>query len=258
MDLLLCYDSDDSSTARNQPSDLEAPADPSVGKAQRDEQLQLDATSTTASERGGDQRGHVEIVTNFTFTRSEPHVRGNWAGHVFVRVQSRGIIEGASSAVLRFGELLERGGYSCVLCRHESHHLSLSRPFYLQEASIESFVYILRDRLQYQQAFSLKVSNQGLCFVNEDRNRTFWALPVETSDDLLATVHAVDEALQHFNQPTYYDPPSFHVSVASVPLLVTDLSTLKDSQCRGTNQQSVRSICCSFGTTKVIDIPLSY
>jgi Uncharacterised conserved protein len=136
--------------------------------------------------------------------------------------------------------------------------LSLSRPFYLQEASIESFVSILRDRLQYQQAFSLKVPNQGMCLVNEDRNRSFWALPVETSDDLVATVHAVNEALQHFNQLTYYDPPLFHVSVASVPLLLPELSTFKDSQCHGSNQLPVRSICCTFGSTKDIEIPLSY
>jgi U6 snRNA phosphodiesterase len=250
MDLLLDYDSDDSSAE----PDLGAPVDPNYVDAQRVGQRQAASTKTAAQ---GDV-GRVEIVTNFTFTRAEPHVRGNWAGHVFVRVESREALEGASSAVLRFRDLLEGDGYSCVLCKHEHYHLSLSRPFYLQEASIESFVSILHDRLHYQQAFTLKVLNRGLCFANESRNRTFWALPVETSDDLLSTVQAVDEALKHFNQPTYYNPPSFHVSVASVPLLVTEERILTEPQGLGSNQQAVHSISCTFGTTKTFEISLSH
>jgi hypothetical protein len=111
-------------------------------------------------------------------------------------------------------------------------------------------------RLQCQETFSLNVSVQGRCLINEDGTRTFWALPVQATDDLLSTVRIVDDVLRQYGQPTYYDPPLFHVSVASVPLAVANSKSIDEAESWGSAYLTVREVSCAFGTTKQFDILL--
>ena len=53
---------------------------------------------------------------------------------------------------------------------------------------------------------------------NEQSTRSFVCLPVaDREGGLQKLVDASDEVLRQFRQPTYYDKPIFHVSIASFP-----------------------------------------
>jgi hypothetical protein len=227
------------------------------------------------------QRGSVTIVSDreaqsqSLFVRAQPHVRGNWAGHVFVRIpissssttsttgtaapsdssDSSSVSADESEAdsswqsavnesVAMFRDDLERAGYTGTLVPHEHCHLSLSRPFYLQVASIDSFIQKLTERLQLcpvttvrilasnnykykdgddddddKSSKSNKQKQQSNILVNDDQTRSFWTWPVlhqqQSNAALLQIVQAVNAVLKIYNQPVYYDPPHFHVSLAS-------------------------------------------
>lgn len=226
-------------------------------------------TTATSSSLNSTNRS-VEIVTKCpSFVRGHPHVRGNWSGLVFVKVGGgKGLDNQVSRSVEAFRQLLiSRTNFSGQIYRHDHLHLSLSRPFYLQESSIDSFVALLRERLQFQSSFAVSLSfkNQHCCLINDDNTRSFWVWPIvaATTNELTVLVRHIDEVLQRYHQPTYYDPPLFHVSVASIPEAVTvpqGLVTVKEKEVVDCNLGSailhVTEIVCTFGTTKEFVIPL--
>lgn len=271
MDLLHRYDSDEDSsnakdklTARNNSPRAGSPSPASASDSHQSafcssERQTASSTAIEANIQPSVKRsrtGRVTIVSECTFIRAEPHVRGNWAAHVFLAASFKGVLRQVTDSIVKFRGLLERTGYSGSLMRHETFHLSLSRPFFLQEANIDSFVCSLRDRLQFQSSFSLSVNLQGRCFVNDERTRSFWAWPVQPTDDLLSTVKHVDEVLKRYDQPLYYDPPRFHISIASVPVTVVNPQELEEKECHGLVHLNVSAITCIFGTTKISTIPL--
>jgi hypothetical protein len=213
-------------------------------------------------------RGSVTIVSDrdaasqALFVRAQPHVRGNWAGHVFVRIPistaRSTAVAGApeeesdsssdedsdtvsswqsavSESVAIFRNDLERAGYTGTLVQHEHCHLSISRPFYLQVASIDSFVEKLTARLQFCPVTTVRIlasNNYNFCdklssniLVNDDQTRSFWTWPVVPNAALLQIVQSVNAVLQSYNQPVYYDPPHFHVSLASFVASTTAAAT---------------------------------
>jgi hypothetical protein len=212
-------------------------------------------------------RGSVTIVSDrdaasqSLFVRAKPHVRGNWAGHVFVRIPISSTtttttvkeeFDSSSSedesdtdsswqavvndSVATFRNDLERAGYTGTLVQHEHCHLSLSRPFYLQVASIDSFVEKLTERLQLCPVTTIRIlaSNNynssankfsSNILVNDDQTRSFWTWPVAQNAALLQIVQSVNAVLQSYNQPVYYDPPHFHVSLASFVATTTATTT---------------------------------
>lgn len=240
MDLLQHYDSS-SSDDDDDKSQKKRPAE--------------DCTATsyiTADKRP--TRGSVTIVSDrdavsqSLFVRAQPHVRGNWAGHVFVRIpistttvpseeessssssssssdDESGTVSSWQSAVNQsvatYRNDLERAGYTGTLVQHTQHcHLSLSRPFYLQVASIDSFVDQLTARLQLCPVTTIRIlsgnnNDSSNILVNEDCSRSFWTWPIQHTVELLQMVQAVNVVLQSYHQPVYYDPPHFHLSLAS-------------------------------------------
>jgi hypothetical protein len=172
------------------------------------------------------------------FVRSQPHVPGNWAGHVFVKLaphasSSAAVWQEAEAKGLdRIRNRLESSynGSSCVVVVHEpmNWHVSLSRPFYLQAAFIDSFVKELGQSLATSAVATSRtvriLPHECTLLVNDDKTRSFWVWPVQPSlEDL---VRIVDRVLLLYKQPTYYQPAHFHISVASVP---EDLSNVRNS-----------------------------
>jgi len=104
-----------------------------------------------------------------------------------------------------------------------SIHVSLSRPFALQLPSMESFVEKLQSRLQHFPPLTLAFRpSHARVLVNDSGTRSFWVWPMDTttatttSTQLLAMVQEINAVLGMYNQPPYYDPPIFHISLASV------------------------------------------
>jgi len=186
--------------------------------------------------------------------------------------------------------------------QEEELHISLSRPFYLQAANLEPFVQCLGTKLSQAAVPPFALSLPGLnydgdsppCSLlhNDERTRSFAVQPVVAAPPsaLREIVRHVDSCLALYRQPPYYDPPVFHVSLASfVPAVapaheeaaVRLAACWKNSGSRGTNndesslplggendsassgeeedddgQHFITEIYCKFGTTKVYTIPL--
>ncbi|XP_056381348.1 U6 snRNA phosphodiesterase 1 isoform X2 [Hyla sarda] len=137
------------------------------------------------SQHFDDASKHGRRVRNFR------HERGNWASYVYAVFHPQE----------EFGEMLEEVIYAArkhgiVLTKMEEFHISLSQTVIFRHHWIKPFVQSLRERL---------------CSVN----RTFLGLEVSTGhQQLLDIVSEVDKSLQEFNLETFYENPSFHVSLA--------------------------------------------
>lgn len=235
------------------------------------------------------KRGAVKILPSSQapadlFVRSIPHKRGHWSGHIRVPVKFSGSIssligpEAVSSSVHKFQKQLEKSGIEGTLIQHESIHFSLSKYFSLQLGSIESFVKNLTSRLAVERfsMSSLVVDTSGIVLVNDEHTRSFYGWRVCPNPCLLRILQHVDDTLSSYNQPKYYDPPIFHISLASiagdVSFVMNDnesdddhhssSSSSSDNNDDGDNDVpaalhlKLDEIQCKFGTTKQFSIRL--
>ncbi|XP_069073539.1 U6 snRNA phosphodiesterase 1 isoform X2 [Pleurodeles waltl] len=103
--------------------------------------------------------------------------------------------------------------YGVVLTKMEEFHISLSRTVVLRHHWISLFVQSLRDKLLPTHRFFC-VTNQLKVYTNEERNRTFLGLEVSSGyAELQDLVWEVDRVLQEFDLETFYENPSFHLSL---------------------------------------------
>jgi hypothetical protein len=269
-----------------------------------DQQGQVTLVSAGSNQQQQHTDRSTAAVSPAAFTRSQPHIRGNWAGHVFIHVHANTSnckarpsvqkINHASSlrslsdqAVHQWKDKLETangfvtdGG---VLAVHELIHISLSRTLYLQQGNIASFIQQLSERLQFVEPGWVALANStNKILVNDDRTRSFLTWPVQTTRPVLfleTLVEHVNAVLTRYQQPTYYDPPLFHVSLASIPGVVvldstattTTTNRLNDPKMRtgissdGSSPRQrttilhhfyVKEIHCTFGSTHSFSIPL--
>eukprot|EP00978_Attheya_sp_CCMP212_P023776 scaffold73571_cov54-Attheya_sp.AAC.2 len=176
--------------------------------------------------------------------RSVPHIRGNWAGHVFVPISGSGeqllgrVHSLARRTIQRFSHFLQEvvteekssspsNDKDVTLVPHSEWHLSLSRPFYLPLASIHSFRLELQTRLaQYATPTTcccLTLGPEVVLLTNDEGTRTFLCLQASSSSTsstvwvrrLISNV--VNPILQDYGQEPYYETPHIHVSIASIP-----------------------------------------
>jgi hypothetical protein len=213
-----------------------------------------------------------ELSKQQLFERQQPHVSGNWAGHVFITIPKNIDLEHEQQrAADAWKERLEREGWTGPMLLHKDEegklrkgmHLSLSRPFYLQRGSIESFVESLRERLKYTEKgwVRLDYSDEGTkLFTNDDNSRTFLVWRIEDVENFLTSlVNDIDKVLERYGAAPYYHPPQFHVSVASIPDTCSAIKLLdrkSDEDGPGVMAIPVSDIHCTFGTTEHFVIPL--
>ena len=228
-------------------------------------------------------------ATNALFVRSVPHRKGHWSGHVMVPVlidsSSPFLQQQQQKTIHKFQKELEQRGYSGTLVQHESLHLSLSKFFSLQLGCIEPFVQRLKTRLQHQHSTRLFMdtnynynynnnNNQETnILVNDEKTRSFLGWNVVPNSDLFRLVGHVDDVLKSYNQPSYYQPPRFHVSIASFPGNLKDMSPMNENNDKEEEDEedsidddnddhnhryciNVDRVWCKFGTTKSYEIPL--
>jgi 2'-5' RNA ligase len=212
------------------------------------------------------KRGSVKIVLSNqvspdVFVRAQPHQRGHWAGHVRVPFTSLSS-ETLQGALSKFRHRLERAGYSGVVVQHEHLHLSVSRPFSMQLAFIESFVQQLTERLRHERSTRLFIDTTGILLVNDDKTRSFFGWKVRPNLILERMLRHVDQVLGNYNQPPYYDPPTFHISIASVSGNISEQYRWEEEDRSDDSEDEealflpIEQIHCNFGTTKVHIIDL--
>ncbi|XP_061533318.1 U6 snRNA phosphodiesterase 1 isoform X2 [Phycodurus eques] len=123
--------------------------------------------------------------------RSFKHERGNWATYVYFPYKPEE----------EFGELMEvllstAAAFGVVLTAQEEFHLSLSQTVVLRHHWIQPFI-------------------QGLKAGLVPYKRTFLGMEVATGHaELLNVVRVVDRTLTDYHLDTFYQDPSFHVSLA--------------------------------------------
>jgi len=212
------------------------------------------------------------------FIRTTPHTRGNWSGHVFCQVHHQDQEEASSFMIQGFRNELARVGWTGAIILHakDDLHVSLSRPFVLQQANIENFVRELTNQLMGVPKTTLHVmscyqNKHPLLLVNDSGTRSFWGWSLSTNPVMQHIIACVDRALAKYQQPAYYDPPLLHVSLASIPGVVppefsteriVDWMNMSTDICDEEgiilpNPVPVEQVICTFGTTKKYIISLS-
>mmetsp|Transcript_8315 Transcript_8315/g.12805 ORF Transcript_8315/g.12805 Transcript_8315/m.12805 type:complete len:245 (-) Transcript_8315:218-952(-) len=237
MDLLRVYSSDDSSSETTSHSQQNTAKKQDLGCVTI---VSLQGSKTT------------------TFQRNVPHIRGNWSGHVFSEFnedQANWLDECAEESIERFRCALERSGWSGDVMSHlcSGLHISFTRPFFLQLASVQSFHDDLKDVLVYEHACSLSVETE-IVLSNEEGTRSFFGWKLADNQWLKTITNHVDTVMAKYNQRKYYNPPIFHVSIASVSGAVPDevqtiLDNFEDSLVLA-SALKIQTIYCTFGTTK--------
>mmetsp|Transcript_10415 Transcript_10415/g.28677 ORF Transcript_10415/g.28677 Transcript_10415/m.28677 type:complete len:270 (-) Transcript_10415:82-891(-) len=221
----------------------------------------LSATSTTADD--------IQIVTRdeappTLFHRTVPHQRGCWWTHVYIPIhpsviKADGLLQGR---LMDARHIVASAGLEGPLVRHEEFHISLSRHFALQQGSIDRCVQALRERLQYERTTCVALSSQNVVLVNDERTRGFvvWRCS-HGMDHLKRLVGHVDHVLRQYGVEPYYDPPIFHISIASFP----GSANLSNGAAQPSPSDDasppivpvdVSNIMCSFGNNKFYTIPL--
>lgn len=223
--------------------------------------LILDYSSSEESQPDEPCRGSVTIVSIHEappFERRVPHIPGNWSGHVFSELDGGDWNE--QTSVEQFRVALERAGWSGTVVAHTGLHISLSRPFFLQLASIASFQKELVDNLRHERSLVVKVQEHTI-LENDEGTRSFFVWKLFDHPGLQAIVTCIDDAMRKYKQPEYYHPPTFHVSLASIKGKVPNEAVMR--QIRFYDQKeachaliNLSTITCTFGTTKRLDIAM--
>lgn len=141
--------------------------------------------------------------------RSFKHERGNWATYVYLPYHPED----------EFVELLEEllaiaKTHAVVLNPQEEFHLSVSQTVVLRHHWIQPFTQSLRKGLLNCRRFVCTAERLKV-YCNAERTRTFLGLEVCTGHaQLLDLVQTVDKTMSEFGLDTFYEKPSFHVSLA--------------------------------------------
>lgn len=141
--------------------------------------------------------------------RTFPHERGNWATHVYVPYEATEEFQDLLDVLLAHAQ-------TCAprLVRMEAFHLSLSHSVVLRHHWILPFVQALKERLASSQRF-LFTADRVKIYTNQEKTRTFVGLEVTSGHaQFLDLVSEVDQVMEEFELPTFYQDPSFHISLA--------------------------------------------
>jgi len=245
------------------------------------------------------------------FIRSTPHIRGNWCGHVFFELDNdapmaQSLQKAASIKIQCLRQILDKKKlydsqifpHHCMpslspsteeSSRKKGFHISLSRPFYLQNQSIVPFVHQLQSLLNLESTTNctLDISNvYGITpddiLVNDDETRSFLVFTSPLLNQYLKRIlNCVNEILIQYCQKEYYKSPKIHVSIASIKGNVKALLFDNDDNDNHDNHHDTEipqtdsdsdseemvdlpetmtfpldQIVCTFGTTKRFVIPL--
>lgn len=142
--------------------------------------------------------------------RSFPHVRGNWATFVYVNYHHH--TEAVFNLLKKIEEVVLTKVDTCHRC--DDLHISLSKTFVLKYHLISTFSSSLQKVLSTVESFDIGFAAVKV-YCNEDQSRTFLSLDVDpfSHKNLLNVSKKVDDVLTEFQLPTFYEDPSFHMSL---------------------------------------------
>ena len=134
--------------------------------------------------------------------RAFGHEPNNWASYVYIDLQDCDLDEAKNFIVKELD-----------LEPIEHHHLSISRVVSLRHHWIEPFIQSLKSQLEHNKSFYISLDKLQV-YSNDDRTRTFVGLEASVGNkELQKLTYSVDKCLKEYNLPSFYYPPSFHVSL---------------------------------------------
>ncbi|KAM6224544.1 U6 snRNA phosphodiesterase 1 isoform 2-T2 [Rhynchocyon petersi] len=141
--------------------------------------------------------------------RTFPHERGHWATYVYLPYEASEEFQELLDVMLPHALM-----YVPQLVRMEEFHLSLSQSVVLHYHWIIPFIQTLKDRVASFHRFFF-TANQVKIYTNQEKTRTFVGLEVTFGHtQFLSLVSEVDRVMEEFSLATFYQDPSFHVSLA--------------------------------------------
>ncbi|XP_005388562.2 PREDICTED: U6 snRNA phosphodiesterase isoform X2 [Chinchilla lanigera] len=156
-----------------------------------------------------DDRPEEDSAKHGGRVRTFPHERGNWATHVYVPYEAREEFPDLLDVLLPHAQT-----YVPRLVRMEAFHLSLSQSVVLRHHWILPFMQALKDRVASFERF-LFTANRVKIYTNQEKTRTFVGLEVTSGHaQFLDLVSEVDRVMEEFDLTTFYQDPSFHISLA--------------------------------------------
>ncbi|KAI1904537.1 hypothetical protein AGOR_G00006660 [Albula goreensis] len=136
--------------------------------------------------------------------RTFQHERGNWATYVYLPYFPDEVFLDLVGEMTR---VVSAHGLSLTWA--EEFHVSLSQTVVLRHHWIQPFILSLRKCLASYPAERMKV------YTNHEETRTFLGVEVTYGHaQLLELVKAVDQTMEEFSLSTFYENPSFHISLA--------------------------------------------
>ncbi|CEP14315.1 hypothetical protein [Parasitella parasitica] len=133
--------------------------------------------------------------------RSVPHQHNSWATYVYCKVDLSSEVQKLLPH-LKEAELLPE------------HHISLSRPVYLQKHQLNSFKAAVRASLRNSSRFYISFA-QVSQLTNDEKTRSFLTLEIGHGyNQLFEFMTCVDKVMKRYHKPTFYQPPRFHASIA--------------------------------------------
>ena len=134
--------------------------------------------------------------------RSFGHEPNNWATYVYIDLQDCEL-DVVKDFIVKALDLEPI----------DHHHLSISRVVSFRHHWIEPFIQSIKSQLEHNRSFFLSLDKLQV-YTNDDRTRTFVGLEASAGvKDLQKLTYSVDKCLKEFNLPSFYYPPSFHVSL---------------------------------------------
>lgn len=162
--------------------------------------------------------------TEAVAVRRFPHVDGNWASHIFLRVPTDDDLGEEMQRPLAAAVQRWLGRTVALLSPPAELHLSLSRTFTLLGHEIEPLVEALRTEMARVAAPKFELGQLDV-FENEDCTRAFLVARCGVGPELSKLVQGVNRAVRRFGRPPYYDNGHMHVSLLSwVPNRVSALT----------------------------------
>ncbi|XP_041967153.1 U6 snRNA phosphodiesterase [Alosa sapidissima] len=140
--------------------------------------------------------------------RSFKHERGNWATYVFLPYTPDEAFLELLDEVTALARSLD-----VPLNHAEEFHISLSQTVVLRHHWIQPFVQSLRNSLADTKRF-LCLAQRLNIYSNSEKTRTFVGLEISTGHaQLTELTKVIDKTMEEFRLTTFYQNPSFHVSL---------------------------------------------
>ncbi|KAJ1844347.1 poly(U)-specific 3'-to-5' RNA exonuclease [Coemansia sp. RSA 2703] len=160
------------------------------------------------------------------------HVRGGWAGHVYLEIRANRQLDQIATRCIDMVCSQPEDGMQIAgsqMRAISSLHISLTRPFYLQEHQITVFMNALRRATDRCRAFTIGFGGLST-YVNERGDRGFVALDVDAGlDGLTDMLDRVDRVMEQMGKRRFFSRPRFHVSVVSADLLDGQMESAMDA-----------------------------